>query len=150
VVDFPSLDFFTALKERMREKEQLFKRLGYFDTTFGLRVLDGTAPRQFILGFEIFDNVRVEQVESIDPASVDFVLEGTLPAWRDMLDNIVANDGADAAHSLNTLTHFGEKLRSLYIDPDAHDRMYRFAESIQEYFNLAAGLDISYPDATGH
>ena len=39
-----------------------------------------------------------------------------------------------------------------YDDPDGHDKLYRFAESIQEYFDLSAGLDFVYPDgvrATG-
>lgn len=144
MVEFPSLEFFGALQSRMREKQEHFKRLGYFDTTFGVRALADGAARQFVLGFEVFDNVRVEEVSAIDPEKVDFILEGSLPAWRDMIDNIRSHGGADAAHSLNTLTHFGEGLKSLYVDPDAHDRMYRFAESIQEYFNLAAGLEVSY------
>ena len=53
----------------------------------------------------------------------------------------------DAAHSLNTLTHFGEKIRVTYDDPDGHDKLYRFAESIQEFFDLAAGLDLAPPKA---
>jgi hypothetical protein len=143
VISFPSLEFFQALQARMQEKQELFQRLGYFDTTFGVRVLDNGRTHSFVLGFEVFENVRVEEVSAIEPAGVDFVLEGPLAAWRDMLDNIHRNHGADAAHSLNTLTHFGESLRSVYLDPDAHDKMYRFAESIQQYFNLAAEVDLA-------
>jgi len=63
-----------------------------------------------------------------------------------MLDAIHRLGAADAAHSLNTLTHFGESLQVLYDDPDGHDKLYRFAESIQEFFDLSAGIDFVYPD----
>jgi len=28
-----------------------------------------------------------------------------------------------------------------YDDPDGHDKLYRFAESVQQFFDLAATLD---------
>jgi hypothetical protein len=58
-----------------------------------------------------------------------------------MFENIRQNGGADVAHSINTLTHFGEQLTLRYDDPDGHDKLYRFAESVQEFFDLAATLD---------
>jgi hypothetical protein len=36
-------------------------------------------------------------------------------------------------------------MRVLYDDPDGHDKLYRFAESVQEFFDLAAKLDIEFP-----
>ena len=65
-----------------------------------------------------------------------------------MLDNIHALGAADTAHSLNTLTHFGEGLQVRYDDPDGHDKMYRFAESIQEFLDLSARVDFEYPDGS--
>ena len=59
-----------------------------------------------------------------------------------------AQNETDTAHSLNTLTHFGEQLRVRYDDPDGHDKLYRFAESIQEFFDLSARLDFAYPDGS--
>src|SRR5579883_1560370 len=55
---------------------------------------------------------------------------------------------ADTAHSINTLTHFGERLRVRYDDPNGHDKLYRFAESIQQFFDLAARIDFAYPDGS--
>jgi hypothetical protein len=141
-VRFPSVEFFTALQSRMRDAAERFRRLGFFDTTFALRVTGG-AERTFVLSFEVFDCVDVR--EPAGPAEpVDFTLEGSLAAWREMLENIHKHGHADADHSINTLTHFGEKIRVVYSDPDGHDRLYRFVESIQEFFDLAAGLDIAY------
>jgi len=147
-VTFPSLDFFEALQARMQEEHVLFERLGYFDTTFGVRVLmpSGIA-RSFLLAFEVYDCTDVREVSDLDPEQTDFVLEADLEVWAEVLANIRANGGADAEHGINTLTHFGDRMRSLYDDPDAHDKQYRFAESIQTFFDLAAKVDFHIEQA---
>ena len=147
-VAFPSLAFFQALQREMRAERERFARLGFFDTTFGIRILpeNGGPPAEFALAFEVFDCVRVS--DRLDGAACDFVIEGGFAAWREMLDKIHALGAADAAHSLNTLTHFGEALRVRYDDPDGHDKLYRFAESIQEFLDLSARVDFTYPDGS--
>jgi hypothetical protein len=145
---FPSTAFFEALRDAMGAARERFSRLGFFDTTFGVRVLADppAAATEIGLVFEVFDCTAVHAgLTGLDP---DFVLEGTLGAWREMLDTIHALGAADTAHSINTLTHFGEHLRVRYDDPDGHDKLYRFAESIQEFFDLSAGIDFSYPDGS--
>src|SRR5262249_31821996 len=97
-------------------------------------------------GFEVCDCRPVR--EGLDGVAPDFILEGPVGAWREMLDAIHRLGAADVAHSINTLTHFGEALQVRYDDPDGHDKLYRFAESIQEYFDLSAGLDFVYPDGS--
>jgi hypothetical protein len=140
------VEFFAALQSRMRDAAERFRRLGYFDTTFAVCVEHG-ADRSFVLAFDVFDCVGVREVEEPSSEAVDFTLAGSLAAWREMLENIRANGQADTHHSINTLTHFGEKIRVVYDDPDGHDKLYRFVESIQEFFDLAAGLDIDYVGA---
>jgi len=39
-------------------------------------------------------------------------------------------------------------LQVRYDDPDGHDKMYRFAESIQEFLDLSARVDFVYPDGS--
>ena len=145
---FPSLAFFEALQREMRTERERFARLGFFDTTFGIRVLpEGAgAAAEFVLAFEVFDCVRV--AEGLAGVETDFIAEGSFSAWREMLDNIHALGAADAAHSFNTLTHFGERLSLRYDDPDRHDKAYRFAESVQEWLDLSARVDFRYPDGT--
>jgi hypothetical protein len=147
-VTFPSVAFFEALQREMRAERERFTRLGFFDTTFAVRVLPdkGGAAAEFVLAFEVFDCVRV--ATGVPEGEVDFTIEGPLAAWRDMLDSIHALGAADTEHSINTLTHFGERLRVRYDDPDGHDKMYRFAESIQEFLDLAARIDFLYPDGS--
>jgi hypothetical protein len=145
---FPSLAFFEALQREMRVARERFTRLGFFDTTIGVRVVPdgGGRPAEFALRFEVFDCVEVR--EALEGAEADFVVEGPFAAWRDMLDAIHALGAADTAHTLNTLTHFGERLRVRYDDPDGHDKLYRFAQSIQEFLDLSARIDFTYADGT--
>jgi hypothetical protein len=149
-VTFPSEELFKALAARMAVEHERFRKLGFFDATIGIRVLPdvpGGAERLFVLAFEVFECTLAEEVPSFAPFRVDFVLEGTRAAWREMLENIRAHGAADVAHTINTLTHFGEQLALRYDDPDGHDKLYRFAESVQEFFDLAATLDgITYED----
>jgi hypothetical protein len=147
-VPFPSREFFETLRDAMRAERERFSRLGFFDTTFGVSVLpdDGGAPADFALTFEVFDLTAIHGERN--GVETDFVLEGRLAAWRDMLDSIHALGEADTAHSINTLTHFGEGLTLRYDDPDGHDKLYRFAESIQKFFDLSARIDFAYPDGS--
>ena len=75
-IRFPSLAFFEALRDEMRAARERFSRLGFFDTTFAVRVLDdGGAPLfEGTLGFEVFDCSAVR--EGLDGGRADFVLEG--------------------------------------------------------------------------
>lgn len=148
-VTFPSVEFFRALQTLMRAERERFKRLGYFDTTFGVRALGTSRAQEYVLGFEVFDCTQVRGTRDLNAEGVDFVLEGDLATWIEMMRNIQQHGGADVAHSINTLTHLGEHMRVVYDDPDGHDKLYRFAESVQEFFNLAAKLDIVFPQLTG-
>lgn len=143
-VVFPSLEFFRALQTLMQSERERFKRLGYFDTTFGVRVLDAARAYQYVLRFEVFECTEVRAVNDLSREAVDFILEGDLAAWVEMLRNIQEHGAADVTHSINTLTHLGERMRVVYDDPDGHDKLYRFAESVQEFIDLAAKLEIEF------
>jgi hypothetical protein len=148
-VAFPSTEFFRALQELMRGERERFRRLGYFDATMGVRVLDAPhGRRDYVLDFEVFDCTQVRAVPDLTAEPVDFILEGDLGTWVEMLRNIVTHGAADVAHSINTLTHLGERMRVVYDDPDGHDKLYRFAESVQEFFDLASKLEIDFPMST--
>jgi len=145
-LSFPSIPFFEALRDALRAERERFRRLGFFDTRFGVRVLGGAAPFEVTLAFEVFDCVAVEP----GIRDTDFVLEGSLAAWRDMLDAIHALGAADTVHSINTLTHFGEGLQLRYDDPDGHDKLYRFAESVQQFMDLAGELQVQFAAPPRH
>lgn len=135
-VQFPSLAFFEALQERTREQKATFEKLGYCDTRFGVRVGDAL----YTVEFDVYECTGVE--EGGDPAKLDFVLSGPAPTWNEMLESIAKNDGADAAHTLNTLSHLGDRIKLEFEDPEGFDKFYRYMASIQAFFDQAAALDV--------
>lgn len=143
-VSFPSREYFEALKQKMEAQQDRFRRLGFIDTTFGVRVANNGKSRSFVLEFEVYDLKNVRELPSIDLKQVDFLIEGDASVWREMIENIRRNGEADASHDLNTLAHFGEQLKVVYADPDGHDKLYRFMESIQGFFDLSSQLDVSF------
>lgn len=143
-VSFPSTDYFNALKDKMVADQERFRRLGFIDTTFGVRVGQNGKARNFILEFEVFELKDVHEVDAIDPKKVDFTIEGDAGVWREMIENIHRNGEADSSHDINTLAHFGEQLKVVYDDPDGHDKLYRFMESIQKFFDLSSKVEVRF------
>jgi hypothetical protein len=134
---FPSLEFFEALRKRTLEAHDRFEKLGYCDTRFGVRVGD----QLYGVTFEVYECVEVKA--GGDPAELDFVISAPAALWREMLQSIVHNRGADAAHTLNTLTHLGDVMKVEYVDAEGHDRFYRYMASIQEFFDQAQHLELA-------
>ncbi|HKN01494.1 MAG TPA: hypothetical protein VJX23_13335 [Candidatus Binataceae bacterium] len=143
-VSFPSTQYFEALQQKMAAEPEKFRRLGFIDTTFGVRVGQNGKARNFILEFEVFEMKGVREVDAIDPKNVDFTIEGDAGVWREMIENIYRNGEADSSHDINTLAHFGEQLKVVYDDPDGHDKLYRFMESIQRFFDLSSKVEVSF------
>jgi len=135
-IRFPSLAFFEALRKRTVEDAARFEKLGYCDTSFGVRIDDDL----YAIHFEVYECVGVEA--GGDPAKLDFVLAAPASVWSEMVASIQTNGGADAGHTLNTLSHLGDVIRVEYEDAEGHDRFYRYMASIQEFFDQARFLDL--------
>ena len=133
---FPSLRFFEALRQRTLEDSAIFEKLGYCDTSFGVAIDDDL----YSIHFEVFECVRVEQ--GGDRAKLDFVLSAPLRVWKEMLESILMHGGADAGHTINTLSHLGDVMKVEYEDAEGHDRFYRYMASIQEFFDQARHIDV--------
>jgi hypothetical protein len=135
-IRFPSLEFFRALQQRTKDDADVFEKLGVCDTTFGVRV----GSDLYRIAFEVYECTEVD--ETSDPASLDFVLTAPVELWKEMFESVLANGGADAAHTINSLTHIGNKMKVEYEDPEGHDRLYRFMATIQEFLDEAQHLDV--------
>lgn len=135
-VRFPSLAFFQGLQQRTKEDAAVFEKLGYCDTTFGIRVGDDL----YSVTFEVYECTDVR--EGGDPAELDFVLTGSGETWAGMVRSILQNSGADAAHTINTLSHVGDVMKVEFEDPEGFDKFYRYMASIQEFFDQARHLDV--------
>jgi len=142
-VRFPSLEFFQALQQRTIEDKARFEKLGYCDTTFGVRI----GGNLYAIAFEVYECTSVRAAS--DSHGLDFVLEAPLELWREMVASIVKNKGADAAHTLNTLSHVGDRMKLVSEDAEGNDKFYRFQASLQEFFDQARNLEVTLPTAGG-
>ena len=114
----------------------------YVTTLMGVRVLS-EKPRLFGFEFDVCECTDVSEREPADESELDFVLEAPLAVWQEMLGAIHEHRGADAAHTLNTLSHLNDQIIVQYDDPEGHDKFYRFMASIQAYFDLARDVEIA-------
>lgn len=140
---FPSNAFFGALKNKIAGEAARFERLGLFDVRFGIRVLpgDGAPERLVVLEFDTYECTGLRELRPDETTETDFVLEAPYAVWRTMLTSVDSKGRVDADHTVNTLTHHDDPIRASWTDPVGHDKLFRFSESIQLVFDLAAQVE---------
>ena len=130
-------DLLRELAQRMREHRARFEKLGYCDAVVGIRQL-GEGGRAWRLAFEVYECTAVDEVPEEALREFDFVLEADEALWDEMFDAIRSHGGADAPHTINTLSHLGDRMKVTYEDPEGHDKLYRYMATLQAFFDLAA------------
>ncbi|HLK12163.1 MAG TPA: hypothetical protein VKW76_12365 [Candidatus Binatia bacterium] len=149
--EFPSVAWFQRLAERMAAQPEKYRRLGPIDMTLVPRIVfpDGHVEL-YALAFRGHTCASVEQPASLaavrGPHPV--VIEGDYAAWRDMIESIRRHGGADLNHTLNALTLPDWPLRLAPLDEREGqldvDRFYRYAESLQQFFDEAAAVETRF------
>ena len=138
--DFPSVEWFKQAADLLNKSDS-FKRLGTCDTQMGIQVGD----RYFELDFEAFELAHVKEVDAARMDELDFYLVQSPDAWRAMLDDIRANGLATHEYTLNSLDLRSDTEFALGKDYNRRDAFYRFNQTFQEYFDLAAALETTFP-----
>lgn len=147
---FPDASWFLALGGLMAARGELFQRIGYVETRFVVRVLpdeDGGGQGQSteqntgvaLQGYALTEAAALAPTEAVsfDP---DFTICARRAVWHRMLDEIVRNGRPELRHTLNSLALMGDELWLESADQLREDKFYRFNQSLQELFNLAAQL----------
>lgn len=146
---FPSTEWFRAVSDRVAKDKERFKLLGYVDAAVGIKVdANGAGSRSYVLHFADYGVTDVTEVK--DPAPVaDFVIEGSLTAWTEMIKNIRDHGEPDLDHTLNRLTMAGVPLKLVARDQLQADLFYRFNQSFQAFFNEAASVPTEFATNEG-
>ncbi|MHB8683878.1 MAG: hypothetical protein ACYC9X_06115 [Dehalococcoidia bacterium] len=140
---FPSVEWFEAVGRRVADERERFKHLGYVDANVGVKVDNGGATKGYLLEFAGYGVRRVREVA--DPAQLaDFTIEGRLDDWKSMIENIRDHGEPDLGHTLNRLTMAGTPMQVVAKDQLQVDLFYRFNQSIQAFFNEAAGVTTEF------
>lgn len=145
-IPFPSLRWFERLGEEMHHDRTRHEHLGDVDCVAEFRILDaGGRPRSIQVRFEEFDVVDVR--DATDPLRADFVVEGSLATWREMIENIAAHGGRpDLHHTLNYLTLPATPMRVTSDCPVRRDLFFRFNQSLQEFVNASAAFHTEFAE----
>ena len=136
---FPSLEWFRELRELVNADPE-FRRIGSIDTSMGVKV----GPRVFVVTFEAFECSEVREAAEADLANVDFYLELAEADWREMIENIRENEGADRNHTLNTLDLMKGISSNAAGDQFLADMFFRVNQSLQYFFDLSSKLDTAF------
>jgi hypothetical protein len=143
VLLFPAPDWFLALGQLMKAEGESFRRIGYAEVRFAIRVLsdDTVLPGALtgieISGYELTSAVTLNDGVGFDP---DFVICAHASIWLRMLDEIKREGRPEPRHTLSSLALVGDELWLESSDQLREDKFYRFNQTLQELFNLAAKL----------
>ena len=140
---FPTPEWFLALGRLMEAEGELFRRLGYAEVRFAIRVLSEDGERtESLTGLEI-NGYTLARAVSLDDAAgfdADFIICGRDSIWRGLLNTIRRNGRPELHRTLSSLALMGEELWLESDDQLREDKFYRFNQTLQEFFNLSARL----------
>jgi hypothetical protein len=145
---FPSTEWFLALKSGMERDPERYRRLGTVDVVLIAKIDRETGSELYEIAFRGYRCVGVRRLQSLAEAPAGaVVLEGSLATWREMIESIEKNGKADLAHTLNTLTLADTPMRVTAANQLDIDAFYRFQETLQEFFDEAAGFGSDFRSA---
>lgn len=139
---FAAPAFLESLKHQLDRADSEFEALGFFDTRFGIRLLDGEGGKPthlVVMEFETHSCTDLALKAGSDEVDdLDFVIEASEAVWQDMLTHLDAQGHIEGDYTINTLSHFDTPVRVEYRDHDGLDKLFRFQQSVQLVFDVAA------------
>lgn len=140
---FPEPGWFLALGRLMEAEGEAFRRLGFAEVRFAIRVIANDGDRVEQTTALEFGGYTLSSAVALDdgaPFDADFIVCGRRAIWERMLDEIARNGRPEMRHTLSSLALIGEELWLESSDQLREDRFYRYNQTLQEFFNLAAKL----------
>jgi len=142
---FPSKEWFDAVRERYNQDEAVRAGGGgACDARAGFKIGD----RTFLAVFEGYECTETAEIDAADLDRADFYLEMSPEEWREMIENIRANGGADLEHTLNTLDLDRPEplVRTAGDDQFKADMFYRFNQTFQYFFDEASEVETEFDE----
>ena len=149
MIQFPTSEWFVTLKRRMEQDPDRYRRLGTVDIVLVTKIDTDEVSELYEIRFQGYRCTDVRRLRSLAEAATGaVVLEGSFATWREMIEAIERNGKADLPHTLNTLTLADVPMRVSAANQLDVDRFYRYQETLQEFFDEAAGFGTEFdPEA---
>ena len=150
MAQFPSEERFRLLQSAMDANLEKYRKLGSIEFTLYVKInYDDERSEIYKL---VFDGYRCAEVKQVDTPELGAgrdaaVLDGDYETWKDMVADILANGGASLKQTLNYLTLPDTPLLIWSEGDEAQldvDRFYRYNESLQQFFDAAAGVETEF------
>ena len=135
--------WFEAMVADVRERPDVYRRLGFADLRLAVEETDAGVARSFGLVLDGYDVRSVGALEDVEAFHPEVTLAGPREAWDEMFDNIVRHGCADGAHTLNTPSIADSPLKVTSEDPVGRDKFFRYAETLQTLFDALGGARAS-------
>lgn len=133
--------FFIPLAAEMNARPEHYEVLGDLDLVLGVVIIRPVGePFRARLTFEGIRCTDVSEMGAGDELTTDCWLEGPLDTWNAMVVDILDNGRATGRHTINSLALMGDEIRLRGGDVMGVDKFSRFNQSLQEFFDGAAGL----------
>ncbi len=130
-ISCPSFEFFEALGKKAEQDEEF----RVCDAMFALAVGESMLTVEF-------ESPGVAVVaRGGNPNDMDFVLTGSLDAWKKLFLAIARSAGADAAPRIESLLESGGGIALESEEDDAREKFDRCAASLQAFFDRARDLE---------
>ena len=143
---FPEARWFQTLGQLMQAEGELFRRLGYAETRFAVRIIpdNNSNGGDRIVGLTIdgYQLSEVKPVADLNEFDPDFVICGKREIWDRMLQEIAEHGRPELRHTLSSLALVGEELWLESTDQLREDKFYRFNQTLQELLNLASKVPV--------
>ena len=136
---FPSLEWFDTAGELLNKSDSS-QRLGTCDTEMGVQVGD----EYFLVPFDAFEVKPARRIDAATADELDFTLVQTPEDWKAMLNDIQQNGHATHDFTLNSLDLHTEKELAIGKDYIRRDAFYRFAQTLQDYFDTASKFETTF------
>lgn len=134
-----SRELFEELARRMNAQPERYVPLGFCDIDLGVVIhRPGAEDFRVLVRFAEYACTAVEPFPEALEHESSCTLEGDLEGFAEMIADIRANGRATARHTLSSLVLLGDRLRLVGSDPIGVDRFFRYAETIQTFFDGAA------------
>ena len=140
---FPSVEWFDQVREVFNNNEEYHGAGGgACETSFGVK----SGDRIFEVIMEGLECTGVREIGEEELDRLDFYLEMAPGEWREMLENIKENDGADLDHTLNTLDLDRDEglAKSVTGDQYREDLFFRYNQTLQFFFDASARIETQF------
>lgn len=134
---FPTKDWFNELAQIATQTLDP-KALGWADLNLGLEIIGPSETYNVVV---CFDGYEINVSDSTEFDKVDAIVSGPINVFEAMIKDIQSHGFAQGPYTFNALTIAGIPLSIRSDDPLNRDKVFRYAQTIQHFFDSAAKLE---------